>query len=128
MRLTAAISNQEDFIATGSATLDKRGKRGKRGTEQPADALDYDPDLLRKRPQRSFRLSSVEDTSDRPAATANHGGIYEPINPIEFWARESQWPQEYLEFDMENLLARKRSLSSFSRKRSNFATSTTLSD
>lgn len=53
---------------------------------------------------------------------------YEPTDPIEFWARERQWPREYFELDMEHLLARRKSLSSLVRKRSNSATSTTPSD
>ncbi|RYP83310.1 hypothetical protein DL769_001397 [Monosporascus sp. CRB-8-3] len=104
----------------GSATLDKRG------TKRPVDVLDRDPEPPQKRPRRSPRLSLVEDTSDGPAA--NNGGTYEPINPIDYWAREGQWPQEYFEFDMEHLLARKKSLSSLVRKRLNSTTSTTPSD
>jgi hypothetical protein len=113
-------STEKTLPRQGSATL------GKRGTKRPADVLDHDLGSLQKRPRRSPRLSLVEDTSDRPAA--NNGGTYELINPIEFWAREGQWPQEYFELDMEYLLARKRSLSSLVRKRSNSTTSTTPSD
>ncbi|KJZ69180.1 hypothetical protein HIM_11433 [Hirsutella minnesotensis 3608] len=98
---------------------------GKRGTKRPSDALDRDLDYLQKRPRRSFGLSLVEDTSDRPAS--NNRATCEPTNPIDFWAREGQWPQEYFEPDMEHLLARKKSLS-LVRKRSNSATSTTPSD
>ncbi|KJZ70771.1 hypothetical protein HIM_09855 [Hirsutella minnesotensis 3608] len=98
---------------------------GKRGTKRPSDALGRDLDCLQKRPRRSFGLSLVEDTSDRPAS--NNRATCEPTNPIDFWAREGQWPQEYLEPDMEHLLARKKSLS-LVRKRSNSATSTTPSD
>ncbi|KJZ69510.1 hypothetical protein HIM_11107 [Hirsutella minnesotensis 3608] len=97
----------------------------KRGAKRPSDALDRDLDCLQKRPRRSFGLSLVEDTSDRPAS--NNRATCEPTNPIDFWAREGQWPQEYFEPDMEHLLARKKSLS-LVRKRSNSATSTTPSD
>ncbi|KAH6884972.1 hypothetical protein B0T10DRAFT_98793 [Thelonectria olida] len=109
-------------------TLSRQGSAtpGKRGTKRPVDALDRDLDSPQKRPRRSPRLSLVENTSDRPAT--NNGGTYEPINPIDFWAREGRWPQEHFELDMEHLLARKRSLSSLVRKRSNSATSTTPSD
>ncbi|KJZ69321.1 hypothetical protein HIM_11279 [Hirsutella minnesotensis 3608] len=99
----------------GSATS------GKRGTKRPIEALDCDLDFLQKRPRRSPGLSLVEDTCDRPAT--NKGDNSEPTDPIQFWAKVGQWPQEYFEPDMEHLLARKRSLS-LVRKRSNSATST----
>ncbi|KAK9258595.1 hypothetical protein V1519DRAFT_316952 [Lipomyces tetrasporus] len=99
---------------------------GKRGTKRPVDALDRGLDSPQKGFRRSPRLSLVENTSDRPAS--NNGGTYEPINPIEFWAREARWPQEYFELDMEHLLARKRSLPSLVRKQSNSTTSKTPSD
>ncbi|CAH0014442.1 unnamed protein product [Clonostachys rhizophaga] len=95
---------------------------GKRGTKRCVDALDRNFDSSPKRTRRSPRLSRVETISDKPATN------YEPTNPIEFWAREGQWPQEYPELDMEHLLARKKSLSSLGRKRSNSTTSTTPSD
>ncbi|RTE68898.1 hypothetical protein BHE90_016723, partial [Fusarium euwallaceae] len=104
----------------GSATPDNRG------TKRPVDSLDRDLDSPRKRPRRSPRLSLVENTSDTPPT--KNGGTHEPANPVDFWAREGQWPQEYFEPDMEHLLARKRSSSSLVRKRSNSATSTTPSD
>ncbi|KJZ71533.1 hypothetical protein HIM_09071 [Hirsutella minnesotensis 3608] len=90
---------------------------GKRGTKRSIEALDSDPDSPHKRPRPSLGLSLVEDTSDRPASDNR------ATNPIEFWARKGQWPQEYFEPDMERLLARKKSLSLI-RKRSNSATST----
>ncbi|KAK9360701.1 hypothetical protein V1504DRAFT_468987 [Lipomyces starkeyi] len=115
-------------LYAGTETKSSKGSAtpGKRGTKRPVDALDRGLDSAQKGPRRSPRLSLVENTSDRPAS--NNGGTYEQINPIEFWAREGRWPQEYFEFDMEHLLARKRSLSSLVRKQSNSATSTTPSD
>ena len=80
----------------------------KRGTKRPADALDHD--TARKRLRQDSTNPRVE-TSRR--------------DPIDFWAREGQWPREYFELDMEHILARKKSLG---RKRSNSATSTTPSD
>ncbi|EQK99331.1 hypothetical protein OCS_04953 [Ophiocordyceps sinensis CO18] len=97
----------------------------KRGTKRPLDAFHHDPDFPQKRPRPCPELSPVDDTLD--GTTNDNGGTYEPINPIHFWAREGQWPQEFLKPAMEHLLARKRSLS-FVRKRSNSATSTTPSD
>ncbi|KJZ68642.1 hypothetical protein HIM_11972 [Hirsutella minnesotensis 3608] len=117
------------FLSHDSGTKTKLLKAcattGKRGTKRPSDALDRDLDYLQKRPRLSFGLSLVEDTSDRPAS--NNRATCEPTNPIDFWAREGQWPQEYFEPDMEHLLARKKSLS-LVRKRSNSSTSTTPSD
>ncbi|KAK2608475.1 hypothetical protein QQS21_002937 [Conoideocrella luteorostrata] len=97
----------------------------KRGTKRPIDTQDDDLDSSPKRPRPSPGLWPAEDTSDRATAATN--GAYKLNNPIEFWAREGQWPQEYFEPDLEHLLARKRSLS-LDRKRSNSATSTTPSD
>ncbi|KAG5804260.1 hypothetical protein H9Q74_001692 [Fusarium xylarioides] len=112
----------------GTETKPSKGSAtpGKRGTKRLVDALDRDLDSPQERPRRSPRLSLVKNTSDRPAT--NNGGTYEPANPIDFWAREGQWPQEYFELDMEHLLARKRSLSALARKRSNSAVSMTPSD
>ncbi|CAG9946055.1 unnamed protein product [Clonostachys rosea f. rosea IK726] len=99
---------------------------GNGGTKRRVGALDHDFDSSPKRPRRSPRLCHIEDPSDRP--NTNNCVTYEPITPIEFWARQGQCPQEYFKFDMEHLLARKKSLSSLGRKRSNSTTSTTPSD
>ncbi|KAK9364479.1 hypothetical protein V1509DRAFT_613426 [Lipomyces kononenkoae] len=115
-------------LYAGTETKSSKGSAtgGKRGTKRAVDALDRGLDFSQKGFRRSPRLSLVENTSDRPAS--NNGGTYEPINPIEFWAREARWPQEYFELDMEHLLARKRSLPSLVRKQSNSTTSKTPSD
>lgn len=126
--LSRQVRHSYLYHYAGTETKPSKGSAtpGKRGTKRPVDALDRDLDSPQKRPRRSPRLSLVENTPDRPAT--NNGGTYEPANPIDFWAREGQWPQEYFELDMEHLLARKRSLSALVRKRSNSATSTTPSD
>ncbi|PON29872.1 hypothetical protein TGAM01_v201239 [Trichoderma gamsii] len=49
-------------------------------------------------------------------------------HPVGFWAREGHWPREYFEADMEHALARKRSLFTLRRKRSDSASSATPSD
>ncbi|KAI3318575.1 hypothetical protein HD806DRAFT_313865 [Xylariaceae sp. AK1471] len=90
------------------------------------------------------RKKAIQDTHDpapgppskrprisRPSAEATFGKAADngdPNYPIDFWTREGYWPREYLEVDMEHALARKRSLSSLRRKRSDSATSTTPSD
>lgn len=86
----------------------------KRGTKRPADALDCKPEPIQKR-HRPATDPVIRETSSR-------------LDPIRFWAIEGRWPQEYSEHNMEHILARKRSLSSLTRKRSNSATSTTPSD
>ncbi|CAI6075884.1 unnamed protein product [Clonostachys chloroleuca] len=57
-----------------------------RGTKRHVDALDHDFDSTPKRPRRSPRLYRVENPSDRP--NTNTCVTYEPITPIEFWARQ----------------------------------------
>ncbi|KAG8407779.1 hypothetical protein J3459_018372 [Metarhizium acridum] len=99
---------------------------GKRGTKRPINTRNQEPDSAQKRPRRSPRFSLVRQTPKQPLNS--HADTREPFNPIEFWAREGKWPREYFESKMEHLLARKKSLPSLSRKRSNSATSTTPSD
>ncbi|KAK8146688.1 hypothetical protein G3M48_002703 [Beauveria asiatica] len=98
----------------------------RRGTKRPADAIGHGSDSPQKRCRRSSRLNSVGDSVDKPAN--NYSNVCKPTDPIYFWAQEGSWPKEYFESKMEHLLARKKSLSSLSRKRSNSATSTTPSD
>ncbi|EGX97204.1 hypothetical protein CCM_01864 [Cordyceps militaris CM01] len=117
-------------FAVGAIASPKGSAAGRRGTKRPSDAIGHDSDSPRKRPQkrpqRSSGLTLVEDSVDSPAN--NYSSACKPINPIYFWAQEGSWPKEYFESKMEHLLARKRSLSSLNRKRSNSATSTTPSD
>uniref|UniRef100_A0A0B7KJN8 DUF7924 domain-containing protein n=1 Tax=Bionectria ochroleuca TaxID=29856 RepID=A0A0B7KJN8_BIOOC len=115
-----------DHIGTETNSPKDFPTPGNGGTKRRVDALDHEFDSSPKRPRRSPRLCHIEDPSDRP--NTNNCVTYEPITPIEFWARQGQCPQEYFKFDMEHLLARKKSLSSLGRKRSNSTTSTTPSD
>ena len=59
---------------------------------------------------------------------ARYGGTSKTASPIAFWAREGKWPDQYPEPEMDHLLARKKSLSSLSRKRSSSTSSATPSD
>ncbi|TWU70855.1 hypothetical protein ED733_000488 [Metarhizium rileyi] len=114
------------FPINNSISRQVSGTAGKRGTKRRIDVLNQELDSVQKRPRRSPRFSHLENTCDRLSAT--HGDINNPINPIVFWAREGKWPKEYFKPAMERLLARKKSLSSLSRKRSNSGSSTTPSD
>ncbi|OAR00251.1 hypothetical protein LLEC1_03468 [Akanthomyces lecanii] len=96
------------------------------GMKRPFAAISHDSDSPEKPSRRFPGFDLVEDSVD--SAANNHGSVHNPINPIYFWAQEGRWPKEYSEPKMEHLLARKKSLSSLSRKRSNSATSTTPSD
>ncbi|KAI0147791.1 hypothetical protein GGR57DRAFT_475859 [Xylariaceae sp. FL1272] len=94
--------------------------------------------------QREARRRAIEDTYDaipehspkrrRISTSTAEGGIADAADsrdaedPIGFWTREGFWPREHCQIDMEHALARRRSLSSIRRKRSNSATSTTPSD
>ena len=96
------------------------------------DTLDPSPDPVQKRPRTSSR--SAEKISGASAT-----GLDAPqrvTDPVAFWAKEGRWPEKRCwpeetaetKITMEHLLARKKSSSSLSRKRSNSATSTTPSD
>ncbi|KPM42262.1 hypothetical protein AK830_g4296 [Neonectria ditissima] len=98
-------------------------KRRKRTIE---DAIDPSPDPPPKRLRTSPVQSAAGESQDH--SEVDSGGDRCPIDPIDFWTRQGQWPREYFDFDMEHRLARKRSTSSLPRKRSNSATSTTPSD
>ncbi|EQK97829.1 hypothetical protein OCS_06458 [Ophiocordyceps sinensis CO18] len=89
------------------------------GPKRLANTLDSDPDPPKKRPRR---LSRAEKASQIPAANNNND---EPADPVEFWARQGNWPRQYFELDMEHLLARQIPLSSLARKRSNSVSSAT---
>ncbi|GAB0133846.1 hypothetical protein EsDP_00002240 [Epichloe bromicola] len=97
-----------------------------RGTKRRIDAFNQESDSIQKRPRRSPRLSPANHTTSRP--DVNGANAAEPIDPVGFWTQERKWPREYFEPGMEQLLARKRSLPTLNRKRSNSATSTTPSD
>jgi hypothetical protein len=55
--------------------------------------------------------------------------IADPTDPIDFWTKKNRWPSQLFEPGMEQLPARKRSLSALSGcERSNSASSATPSD
>ncbi|GAP92014.1 hypothetical protein SAMD00023353_6100220 [Rosellinia necatrix] len=97
-----------------------QGKNIKRAID---DTPDLSPKPSSKRPR--LGLSADEDGFDNVAADN-----IDTKDPIDFWIRAGHWPRQYFERNMEHqgILARKRSLSAFGRKRSNSATSTTPSD
>lgn len=98
----------------------------RRGTKRPIGALDHQLESVQKRPRRSARISHTRQAPIKVAV--DYDSNSKPVDPIEFWASEKEWPQEFFEPKMEHLLARKKSLPSLNRKRSNSATSTTPSD
>ncbi|CAG9953278.1 unnamed protein product [Clonostachys rosea f. rosea IK726] len=126
-KLTCESSNSDQSHSSPAKNIpspELLSTSGKHTTKRRVDALDHNIDSSSKRPRRS-PTPKAETTPDRPGII--HGITHEPTeptNPIEFWARQGQWPQEYFELDMEQLLARKKSLSSLGRKRSNSAAST----
>ncbi|KAG8425870.1 hypothetical protein J3459_008661 [Metarhizium acridum] len=65
-----------------------------------------------KDPRRSARFSHTQQTLTKVGAEYDMNS--EPVDPIEFWASEGEWPREYFESKMEHLLARKKSLSALS--------------
>ncbi|KAI1801862.1 hypothetical protein F4811DRAFT_435948 [Daldinia bambusicola] len=123
-------------------------KRGPDPEDKDRDA----PKRKRQRRKRSNKLSkgrpiqddgpkkSSEETTDssgntspkQPAAEIFDGDAednFDPSDPIEFWRRKGHWPRQYFEPEMEQLLARKKSLSALGgRKRSSSASSITPSD
>ncbi|KAK2593666.1 hypothetical protein QQS21_008635 [Conoideocrella luteorostrata] len=91
--------------------------------------LDHEPVAAPERQRRRRRSSIRFPVQEQRANPAKRRKLSdEPPNPIGYWAREGHWPREYYQPDMQHLLARKKSLSSLGRKRSNSATSATPSD
>ncbi|KAK4168774.1 hypothetical protein QBC43DRAFT_296776 [Cladorrhinum sp. PSN259] len=104
------------------------GRKRKHSIEH---ALEADPDPKR---QRTPPPRPTEDAFSEPAIGS---GAHTHTDPVAFWAKERRWPKEQdwpdetsrMDFTMDRrLLARKKSLSNLSRKRSNSGTSTTPSD
>lgn len=95
----------------------------KRGMKRPVDALDCDSVSSPKR----RRLPDKTPFDFDESATANRG-FNNPIDPVAFWVRQGNWPQEYFDVDVESFFARKKSSSNLSRKRSKSATTITPSD
>ncbi|KAK3328699.1 hypothetical protein B0T19DRAFT_450073 [Cercophora scortea] len=83
--------------------------------------------------QRTSLPCPTEDAFGEPAISS---GAHKHTDPVAFWAKEGRWPEEQdwpeetseADFTMDHLLARKKSSSNLSRKRSNSATSATPSD
>ncbi|RDA85284.1 hypothetical protein CP532_5927 [Ophiocordyceps camponoti-leonardi (nom. inval.)] len=104
---------------TDQVTTIKDDPSQQRGTKRPFDALDRDPDVL----QEQLRPSVGVHQGASDGLVRRNSDVYEPIA---FWTREGQWPQEYSQrdisdmTDMAHLFARSKSLST-SRKRSSSA-------
>ncbi|KAJ2989589.1 hypothetical protein NUW58_g3393 [Xylaria curta] len=131
-RAQAAASKRRNLLegqGKQQGALMRRSSRREAGHKSRKRTIDdiRDPDAKpsTKRP-RILRPSAAGDSSDK--AAADNSDPNKPTNPIDFWRREGYWPREYLDDDMEHALARKRSLPSLRRKRSDSATSTTPSD
>ncbi|RYP05274.1 hypothetical protein DL765_009883 [Monosporascus sp. GIB2] len=113
------------------APVQSRGRKRKPSIENEFE-LEPSPDPDQKR-QRTSRTHAAENTVSEPAVCS---GSPKQTDPIAFWTKECRWPEERYwpektsETDptMERLLAREKSWSNLSRKRSNSATSTTRSD
>ena len=112
------------------APVQSRGRKRKQSIEH---ALEAGPDPDPKR-QRTSPPRPTEDAFGEPAISS---GAHKYTDPVAFWAKEGRWPEEQdwpeetstTDFTMDRLpLARKKSSSNLSRKRSNSATSTTPSD
>ncbi|CCC14265.1 hypothetical protein SMACR_08776 [Sordaria macrospora] len=112
------------------APVQSRGRKRKHPTGR---ALEGDPDPDAKR-QRTSPPHPTEDAFGQPAVVS---GAHKHTDSVAFWAKEGRWPEEQdwpedtseTHFTMDRLpLARKKSSSNLSRKRSNSATSTTPSD
>ncbi|KAK2599075.1 hypothetical protein QQS21_005481 [Conoideocrella luteorostrata] len=87
--------------------------------------LDQEPDSPQKRPRQSSPYPFVPQSPENPSDSQDNGASF---NPIQYWAREGQWPRQYFEPGLEYLRARKKSAPSLGRKRSSSATSSTPSD
>ncbi|KAK3350356.1 hypothetical protein B0T25DRAFT_520339 [Lasiosphaeria hispida] len=109
-----------------------RQSRGRKRKQSIKDALEPNPDPSHKR-QRTSPTRPAETTFGESAIGT---GAPQQTDPISFWVEEGRWPEEQCWPEetsetvptMERLLARKKSSSNLSRKRSNSAASTTPSD
>ncbi|KAI8630351.1 hypothetical protein F5Y19DRAFT_60637 [Xylariaceae sp. FL1651] len=88
-----------------------------RGQRRPRAVAGLLEPTLNEPPRKRRRSSHpIEAAFDQEAAQDNDDG---PADPIDFWTREHKWPPGYSQQSlMEHLLARKRSSSRLSRKRS----------
>ncbi|KAB5581155.1 hypothetical protein GE09DRAFT_1085286 [Coniochaeta sp. 2T2.1] len=119
-------SPQQDL----SAPVQDRGRKRKQSIE---NTLEPNPDPDPKR-QRTSPTRPAEDAFIEPAIST---GASKHVDHIAFWAEQGRWPKDWPEetsetdstmSTMDRLLARKKSSSNLTRKRSNSATSTTPSD
>ncbi|KAL8284644.1 hypothetical protein RB600_009184 [Gaeumannomyces tritici] len=121
--LEETLSSQHSLVPTQS-----RGRKRKQAVD---DTLEHSPERGQKRQRTSPNIPPAETTFGEPAI-----GRGDTTDPIAVWAKEGHWPEDLFEPEdtsemvptMECLLARKKSSSKLSRKRSNSATSTTPSD
>ncbi|KAI9741506.1 MAG: hypothetical protein M1818_004312 [Claussenomyces sp. TS43310] len=78
-------------------------------------------------PARKLPRTSLVDVAgdDRSCQKATTSVDDTQIDPIEFWRNEGRWPKEFFEPDiMSHLLARQKSSSTLSRKRSETGSAT----
>ncbi|KAL8410603.1 hypothetical protein RB596_000331 [Gaeumannomyces avenae] len=123
--LEETLSSQHSLVPTQS-----RGRKRKQAVD---DTLEHSPERGQKRQRTSSHTPLAETTFGEPAIGS---GDPTQTDPIAFWAKEGHWPEDLFKPEdtlemvptMERLLARKKSSSNLSRKRSNSATSTTPSD
>ncbi|KAL2259997.1 hypothetical protein VTK26DRAFT_6150 [Humicola hyalothermophila] len=119
---------------TPTAPVQSRGCKRKQSIEHALEAsLDPDPDPDPKR-RRTSPPRPAEDAFCEPAIGSS---AHEYTDPVDFWAEKLHWPPEQdwpeetstTDFTIDSrILARRKSSSNLSRKRSNSATSTTPSD
>ncbi|KAK4182672.1 hypothetical protein QBC35DRAFT_457060 [Podospora australis] len=111
--------------------VQSRGRKRKHSVEHAPGADPYpDPDPKR---QRTSPPHPTEDAFSEPAIGSRAN---KHTDPVAFWVKEDRWPEEQdwpeatstSDFAMDRLLARRKSSSNLSRKRSNSGTSTTPSD
>ena len=111
MKLTQA-KVPHDLLAPSQA-LDRNRKRPQE-TRDPSIRIPDTP--FRKRLRTYSACSAVEDTLGQEIASA---ASENQVDPIDHWRKEGSWPKEYFESHHNmHLLARKKSSSSFRRKRS----------
>ncbi|KAK3996888.1 hypothetical protein QBC44DRAFT_123387 [Cladorrhinum sp. PSN332] len=109
------------------APAQSRGRKRKHSIEH---ALEVNP---KPDPDPKRRRTSPRPTEDEFCEPAIGSGAHKHTDPVAFWVKEDRWPEEQdwpeeTDFTMDRLLARRKSSSNLSRKRSNSATSTTPSD
>ncbi|ROW10268.1 hypothetical protein VMCG_01927 [Cytospora schulzeri] len=123
-------SNDQEKTRRRGRLPEQNATKRKRSVE---DALDSNPAPNCKRQCTSSPTCPAENTFGEPVVG---NSAPQQIDLIAFWAREGRWPEERFWPEdtsetvptMDGILARKKSPSNLSRKRSNSATSITPSD